>query len=162
MPDFGGEGGWMYIIPIAILVAVSFLMRRRGGMGKAESTPVEIASGLLLEVRENQRTVEATGPNMRPKKLTTGSWERNGAKVGFLGEPLRKELSQAFHLSEDYNLQVESAKKFKSVSYVSVVNVDKLKRSLANSSQGLEGWVKANMDQQGPTQQQRQGCLFGG
>ena len=157
--DFGEGGTLYYLIPIIVLIALSFFLRQRRGGG--ERTPVDIAGSLLFEMRENQRTLNTLGPQSRPKKLKTGSWNRNQAKLDFLGESLQNKMSEAYHLIEDYNVQVAAAKDFKSTSYLAVINVDRLKRSLASSSQGLEDWVKANMEQGGPTQQQRQGCLFG-
>ena len=159
--DFGEGSAYYYIIPIVILIVLSFVLRRR--KGGAEQTPVDIAGSLLFDVRENQKVVGAAGTQMRPKKLKTDSWRRNEAKIDFLDVSLRNTLSETFHLAEDYNMQVEAAKRFKSTSYLSVINVDRLKRSLSSSSQGLEEWLRANMQQGGPTQQQqRPGCLFGG
>jgi len=162
MDFFGEDSQLTFLIPIIILIALSFFMRRRK---PAEKTDVDIVGGLFLEVKENQRTVESISPHTaRFKKLKTDSWKRNSEKVGFLDESLRSSLARAFGLAEDYNMQVEAAKKFKSSSYLASINIDKLKRSLTASTEGLEGWLKANADKGGPggqQQQQRQGCLFG-
>ena len=160
--DFGEGSTFYYIIPIVVLIVLSFVLRRRRG-GGTEQTPVDIAGSLLFDVRENQKVVGAVGTQMRPKKLKNDSWRRNEAKLDFLDTSLRNTLSETFNLAEDYNMQVDAAKRFKSTSYISVINVDRLKRSLSSSNQGLEEWLRANMEQGGPTQQQqRPGCLFGG
>ena len=127
MPDLGEGSTFYYIIPIVILIVLSFVLRRRRGTG--EQTPADIAGSLLFDVRENQKVVGAVGTQMRPKKLKTDSWKRNEAKLDFLNVSLRNTLSEAFSLVADYNMQVDAAKRFKSTSYISVINVDRLKRS---------------------------------
>ena len=159
MDLFGDKSELAYLIPIIVLIALSFFLRRRK---PAERTEVDIVGSLFFEVKENLGVVEAIGPRTSFKKLKTGSWKRNSGKVDFLDESLRNNLAQAFSLAEDYNMQVDAAKKFKSTSYLASINIDRLKRSLAASHDGLEGWLRANMDKAGPGTQQRQGCLFGG
>jgi len=145
-----------FIILIVVLIVMTFVMRQR----RSEKTPVDIASSLFMDVRQNLGIVESMGAQRRPRKLKTDSWRRNENKLEFLDDSLRRELSNTFHLTEDYNRQVESVKNYQSSAYMSIISVDKLKRSLINSQQGLEEWLKANAGQGGQTSQ-RQGCLFG-
>lgn len=159
MPEnFFGEGSqWMILIPIIVLIVFSFLFRRR----KAERTDVEIAGSLFFDVNENLKLVESFSFRGRPRKFKTGSWNRNSAKVDFLEASLRSVLADAFGLAEDFNQEIEAARKYKSTTYLSAINVDKLKGPLTKSKQGLEDWLKANMQQMGPDAGRR-GCLGGG
>jgi len=155
---FGGEGNqWMFIIPLIILIVFSFLFRRR----KAERTETEIAGSLFFDVNANLRLVESFSFQGRPNKFKTGSWERNSGKVEFLDASLRSTLADAFGLAESFNQEIEAAKRYKSTTYLSAINVDKLKEPLTKSKQGLEEWLKANIQQAGPGAGQR-GCLPGG
>jgi len=154
--DFFGEGSqWAILIPIIILIVLSFVMRRRR---PAEKTDPEIAGTLFLDVNENLKLAESFSFQRRPKKFRTGSWQRNSEKVDFLDASLRSSLADAFGLAEDFNQQIESAKKYKSTIYLSGVDVHKLEEPLTKSKQGLEEWLKANIQQTGP-EAGRRGCM---
>jgi hypothetical protein len=155
-----GAGGdqWSWLIPLIIIIALSFIMRRRRPV---EKTPQDVASSLLMDVVANQRALQKFDTQKRPRKLQLGSWQRNSEKINFLDQSLRSTLSDTFRQVEDFNLRVESAKMYKSTSYLFGVNIDKLHEPLEKSRRGLEEWLKANMDQAGPGAG-RQGCLGGG
>ncbi len=149
---------WQWLIPLIIIIVLSFVMRRRR---PAEKTPQDIAASLLMDVTSNQRALEKFETQKRPKKLQLGSWQRNSEKIDFLESSLRSTLAETFRQIEDFNLRVESAKMYKSTSYLFGVNIDKLEGPLAKSREGLEEWLKANIEQAGPGAG-RQGCLGGG
>ncbi len=147
-----------WLIPLIIIIILSFVMRRRRPV---EKTPQDIASSLLMDVMANQRILEQFGSQKRPKKLKTGSWQRNREKINFLSDSLRADLVNAFSMAEDFNMRIDSAKMYKSDSYLFGVNIDRLEKPLQKSREGLEEWLKANIEQVGPGAG-RQGCLGGG
>ncbi len=149
---------WSWLIPLIIVIVLTFVMRRHK---PAEKTPQDIAASLLTDVMANQRTLERFESQGRPKKLKLGSWQRNSEKIGFLDQELRDTLSETFRQIEDFNLRVESAKMYKSNSYLFGINVERLQKPLEKSRAGLEEWLKANIEQAGPGAG-RQGCLGGG
>jgi len=149
---------WSWLIPLIIVIALSFIMRRRK---PAEKTPQDVASSLLMDVIANQRALEKFDTQTRPKKLKLGSWQRNSEKLDFLEPSLRSTLSNTFRQIEDFNLRVESAKMYKSTSYLFGVNIERLQEPLDKSREGLEEWLKANIEQAGPGAG-RQGCMGGG
>ena len=159
-PDiFGGEGGsssWMMIIPLIGLIVFSFVMKRR----KTESTPQDIASGLLSDLNANQGIVEHFDSQTRPTKLKIGSWQRNNNKLGFLDGATSSNITNFFKMAEDFNLQMDTAKKYKTTSYISGINTERMREPLAKSREGLQEWMKVNMQQAGPGAG-RQGCLPG-
>ncbi|MBE9478164.1 MAG: hypothetical protein IMY81_02845 [Chloroflexi bacterium] len=158
MDFFGGEGGsqWTMIIPLIGLIVFSIFMRRR----KSENTPQDIASSLLSDLNANQGIVEQFGSQMRPTKLKIGSWQRNNDKLGFLDNDTRNSITNFFRMAEDFNMQIETAKRYKTTSYLSGISVEKLKEPLGKGREGLQEWMKANMQQAGPGAG-RQGCLPG-
>ncbi len=159
MPDFfGGEGTsqWTLIIPLIVLIVFSVFMRRR----KTESTPQDIATSLLSDMNANQGIMEQFGSQMRPTKLKIASWQRNNNKLGFLDNETRTSIINFFKMAEDFNMQMESAKKFKATSYISGINTERMKEPLVKSREGLQEWMKANMQQAGPGAG-RQGCMPG-
>jgi hypothetical protein len=155
--DIFGEGNqWMLIIPLIIIMYALFFRRRR-----AEGTQMEIASSLFFDISENLRIVEGFGFQKRPKKFRTGSWQRNSEKVGFLETSLQSDLDEAFGLAESFNQEVDAAKKQKSNIYLSGVDVHKIEGPLTRSKEGLQQWIKTNMQQAGPDAGRR-GCMGGG
>jgi hypothetical protein len=149
---------WSWLIPLIIVIALSFIMRRRKPV---ENTPQEIASSLLMDVVADQQALEKFSTQKKPKKLKMGSWQRNWEKLDFLDPSLRETLSKTFTQIEDFNMRVESAKMYKSTSYLFGVNIERLQEPLDKSREGLEEWLKANAEQAGPGAG-RQGCMGGG
>jgi hypothetical protein len=149
---------WTWLIPLIIVIALSFIMRRRK---PAENTPQDIASSLLMDVLANQRALEKFSTLKKPKKLKMGSWQRNSEKLDFLEPSLRDNIADTFRQIEDFNMRVESAKMYKSASYLFGVNIERLQEPLEKSREGLEDWLRANIEQAGPGAG-RQGCLGGG
>ena len=153
--DFFGEGSqWAILIPIIILIVLTFVMRRRR---PAEKTDPEIVGSLFLDVNENLRLMERFSVRGRPKKFRTDSWKRNSEKVGFLPQSLQETLSQAFSLAEDFNQSIDAAKKQRSSIYLTGVDVHKLEAPLTKSKEELEEWIRANM----PVETGRRGCMGG-
>ena len=158
MDFFGGEGTsqWTMIIPLIGLIVFSIFMRRR----KSENTPQDIASSLLSDLNANQGIVEHFDSQTRPTKLKIGSWQRNNNKLGFLDGATSSNITNFFKMAEDFNLQMDTAKKYKTTSYISGINTERMKEPLAKSREGLQEWMKVNMQQAGPGAG-RQGCLPG-
>ena len=143
-----------FIILIVVLIVMTIVMRQR----RSERTPVDIASALFMDLRNNLGIVESMSGQRRPRKLKVEAWQRNENKLEFLSDSLRRELATTFHLTEDYNRQVEAVKSYQHQGYMSIISVDKLKRSLVASQQGLEQWLRENAGQSQQTSQ-RQGCF---
>jgi CRISPR/Cas system-associated protein Cas10 (large subunit of type III CRISPR-Cas system) len=152
--DLFGEGSsWAIIIPIIILVVLSIVMRRRR---PAEKTESEIVGSLFMDVSENLRLMEKFSYQRRPKKFRTDSWKRNSEKISFLSETLQNTLSQAFNLAEDFNQQIDAAKKQRANIYLTGVDAHKLEAPLTKSKEGLEQWIRANMSLETTG---RRGCM---
>ena len=146
--DFGaiGENIPIIVAIIGFILLQFFLSRRR----KPETTHQEIAQSLLTEVKLNQALVESYHLRQKPKKFETVSWRMNKNKLDFLSQSLQGVLSDTFMVAEDFNQQIEAAKKHKSASYMVNVNVDKLEEPLAKSKQGLEEWLQDNVGTKEP------------
>jgi len=157
--DFGdlGELGknLTVIIPLILLILFQIFARRR----RTERTAQEIVSSLLTEINQNQQLMEAFMVKWQAKKFKTGSWQRNKNRLDFLDVSTQTALADAFGLAEDFNRQIDSAKKYKSASYLANINVEKLREPLARSRQELETWLQVNAGQQ--KMPARRGGLFG-
>ncbi len=139
--NFGtiGENAPLIVVIIVLILLQFFFWRRR----KPEATREEITRSLLSEVRLNQALGETFRLRQKPKKFEAASWQINKTRLDFLSQSLQVALSDAFGMVEDFNRQIDVAKKHKSPSYVASLDVDKIKEPLAKSKQGLEEWLLA-------------------
>ena len=137
--DFGNIGSNIpaIVLAIALILLQLFLKRRR----KPETTQQEIVRSLLSEVKLNQALAESYHLRQKPKKFEIVSWQRNKNKLDFLDKAVQVALTDAFTTAEDFNGQIEAAKKYKSASYMVNVNVGKIIEPLTKSRQGLEQWL---------------------
>ncbi len=135
---------------IAIVLAIvllQFFLRRR----KPEGAYRETAQSLLAEVKLNQAMAETFHLRQKPKKFETVSWRMNKTKLGFLGESTQRNLSSTFAMVEEFNQQIDAAKKYKTTSYLVSMSADRLKEPLVKSRQGLEDWLLAKVGTIEPT-----------
>lgn len=138
--DFGDISGNIPIIALVIgLILLQFFLKRRRS---PETKPREIAQIMLSEARLNLRLAEVFTFSHRASKFITASWQINKNKLDFLDQSLQVALSDAFMMAEDFNQRIATAKKYKSTSYMAGIDVDKLKRILAKSLEGLEEWLQ--------------------
>ncbi len=156
--DFGDLGDLgkniTVLLPLIILILFQVFLKKR----KGERTPLEVVGSLLSEVNQNQKLMEAFLFHWQVKKFKTGSWERNKNKLDFLSQSLQNALSDVFGLAEDFNRQIDNAKKYKSSSYLANISVDKGRGRLARRKQGLGEWLEANI---GRKELPRRRSLFG-
>lgn len=127
------------IIGLIALIAFQYFMRRRR---PALTNQTQIAQGLLSEVRLNLRIADSFSYELRTRKFMTTTWKMAQNKLDFLGQETQTAITDAFTLADDYNQQISDAKKFKSTSYLSAINIDRLKENLAKSEEGLTAWLK--------------------
>jgi len=134
----------LLVLLVALFIGSIFFRKRRG-----ETAPMVIAMGLYRDVDKNQKLVEAFSFRLKIKKFKTKTWQKHKNRVDFLGEELRAALTDAFELAEDFNQQIDAAKKKGSSSYLSTIQVDKLGEPLARCRQGLEKWIQDNWGNRG-------------
>ena len=160
--DFGDIGERLPLIVVIVLfILMQFFLKRKRPV---ERTPLAVVHSLLLELKQNQQLAEAFRFQWQTRKFAMASWQRNKAKVGFLGSSLQVTLADTFTMAEDFNQQIAAAKKYRSTSYLASINVIKLKELLVKSEQGLEQWlVSEGMTPGSPPQSTSLlGGLFGG
>jgi len=133
----------LFVLGLAFLIAINLFLKSRHQARK----PAEMVLSLLSEINHNQKLVEDFQFHLNVKKFKTGSWKINKAKVDFLGQSLLTTLDTAFSMAESFNQDIDTAKKYRSTGYLTVISIDKLKEPLAKSKQGLEEWLQANIEQ---------------
>jgi hypothetical protein len=141
---FGDIGrNLIILVPIILLLIFNVFFKRR----KGEKTQPEIVFSLLSEIALNQQIVETFLQGQPVKKFKTGSWQRNKNKLDFLEQELQVAVAKVFSMAEEFNREIDSAKKFKSSSYLIGIPADKLKELLAHSRQWLEEWLQSHSGQ---------------
>ncbi len=126
------------ILTVVLLLVVFYFLRGRGG---GVGNRPELVQGLLSEVKLNQVLVETFQLRQKPKKFEMTRWQINNGKIDFLEESLQDTLAKAFSMVEDFNQQIQIAKKEKSTSYMNI-DVAELRGPLAESKKGLEDWLE--------------------
>ena len=129
-----------YLIPVIILIVTNVFFRKQ----KQQKTRLSVVRSLLSEINHNQKLMEAFSLQWQTKKFKTGTWKRNKDKMDYVDPGLRYTLADAFEIAEEFNREIDAAKKHKSVSYLAGIRVDRLKEPLARSKQGLEEWLTLN------------------
>ena len=115
---------------------------------------------ILADLNHDEKLVENFGFHRGAGRMRTGAWQKNKDRVDFLPQELRMMLAHTFEMSEEVNDRIDTAKKFKSDSYLAGIDVSKLKEPLAKSKQQLLEWLQANM-QNPEYQPKRRRSLFG-
>jgi hypothetical protein len=135
------------IVPVVIMVIfmLSSLFLRRRSMEKTEMGKV---ATLLAEINHNLKIIDNFSFTLKVKKFKTGTWNRHKTRLDFLDERLRATLAKTFDLADDFNQQIDSARKHQSSSYLASIEVDKLTDWLTKSQQGLGEWFNQNKDKE--------------
>ena len=145
----------IFIAALILLMAANFFFRKRRG----EKTPLGMVVGMLTDIRYNAKLTDTFTFHRGIKKFKTGGWKRGKDKVDFLPQEIMSNLSKVFEMTEDFNLRIDSAKKFGSDSYLAGIDVDKMKSPLAKSDQELTLWLQENMNKPEFAPAKRRGLL---
>jgi hypothetical protein len=147
--DWSGIGQILaYLIPAIAFVVFNIIFRKQ----QEQKRRLEVVKGLIAELDKNQKLMEAFSLQWQLKKFKAGHWQRHKNKLDYIGPALRATLAGAYEIAEDFNREIELAKKQKSTSYLAGVRVDRLKEPLAKSRQGLEEWYALNKDRKKPAE----------
>ncbi len=139
--DWGDIGKILtYLIPAIILILTNVVFRKQKGQ-KARLSAVR---SLLSEIDYNQKLIEASSLQWQTRKFKTDAWKRAKDKMDYIDPGLRYILADAYEIAEEFNREIDAAKKHKSASYLAGIQMDRLRKPLAKSEQGLEEWLVLN------------------
>ena len=128
------------IIPVIILLVVNVFFRKQQEQKRRLTT----VRSLLSEINYNQELMEAFSLQWQTKKFKMATWKRNKDRMDYIASGLRYTLASAYEIAEEFNREIDTAKKHKSLSYLASIQVDRLREPLAQSKQGLEEWLQLN------------------
>lgn len=129
-----------YLLPVIIFVVVNIFFKKQ----QERKRRLTMVRSLLSETNHNQKVMEALSIEWQMKKFKTETWKRNKEKLDYLTPELRSTLADSFEIIEEFNREIDSARKHKSASYLAGIQVGRLSEPLARSKAGLEEWLQSN------------------
>ena len=129
-------------IPAVIFLVFNIFFRKQ----QEQKKRLTVVRGLLSEIDYNQKTIEALSMQWQTNSFKTATWTRNKDKMDYIDSGLHYTLATAYEIAEEFNREIDMAKKHQSASYMSSIRVDRLRKPLAQSKQGLEEWLQLNKD----------------
>ena len=129
-----------YLVPVIIFIVINIFFRKQQEQKRRQST----VRRLLSEIDYNQKLVEAFHFQWQVKKFKTRNWKRNKDKMDYIDQSLHATLVSAYEIIEEFNREIDMAKKNQSASYLAGIQMDRLGKPLARSKQGLEEWLQLN------------------
>lgn len=132
----------LFGVALFMLLVLSLVIQawrtRRSPMGKVV--------GIVSSVRHNMKLCDNFRYDRSIGRFKTVAWDKHKEAVGFLPEGLRTELSGVFEEIAEINESIDAARKYGSDSYMSAIDVSKLKAPLASCKEKLQAWVYENMN----------------
>jgi len=150
LSDLGELGKTLsYMVPVIILILVSVFFKKQ----QEQKRRLAAIQSLLSEINYNQKLMEAFLFQWQAKKFKTGIWKRNRDKMDYIDQSLHTTLASVYEISDEFNREIDTAKKHKSASYLASIEVDRLREPLARSKQGLEEWLQLNKGRKEPAEE---------
>jgi hypothetical protein len=139
--DWGDIGQVLsYLIPVVAFILFNVFFRKQQERKRRQ----QVVRSLVSEIDYNQKLLEAFLYKWQTKKFKTGTWKANQAKMDYIDQSLLSTLAGAYEIAEQFNSEIEAAKKHRSASYLVGIQMDRLREPLAKSRQGLEEWLELN------------------
>ena len=142
--DFGDLGDigkiLTYLIPAIILILTNVVFRKQ----REQKNQLSLVRSLLSEIDYNQKLIEAFSMQLQTRKFKIAAWQRNKDRMDYIDSSLRYTLADAYETAEEFNREIDAAKKHKSASYLASIQVGRLRKPLDSSKQGLEEWLALN------------------
>ena len=128
------------LIPIIIFLVFNIIFRKQ----QEQKKKLTSVRNLISEIDHNQKLIEAFSMQWQTRKFKTSAWKQTKGKMDYLDSGLRYILSDTYAIIEEYNREIDMAKKQKSASYLVNIRGERLTKPLAQSKEGLEEWLQLN------------------
>ena len=146
----------LFGVVIFLLLVFSIYMRIR----RTSRSPMWRVVSILRNLNKNEKLVESFSFHHNIERFKMGGWKKYKDQVEFLPQEIRDALAEAFSLIQEINDRIDSAKRYKSNSYMAGIDVSKLKAPVSKGRQLLVAWVQENY-QNPEYQTRRRRGLFG-
>ncbi|MFC2014347.1 hypothetical protein ACFLU8_05745 [Chloroflexota bacterium] len=139
--DLGDIGKILtYLVPAIIIILTNVVFRKQ----KQQREKLTVVRSLISEIGTNQKLMESFSLQWHTKKFKIATWKKNKDKMDYIDPALHYTLADTFEIAEEFNREIDAAKKHKSMGYLAGIRVDRLGEPLAKSKQGLEEWLTLN------------------
>lgn len=137
--DWGEIGQVLsYLVPVVAFIVINIFFRKQ----QEQKRQRQMVQGLLSEIEYNQKLMDAFLFKWQAKKFKTGAWKNNRNKMDYIDQSLHNTLAGAYDIAEEFNREIEAAKKHRSPGYLAGIRLERLKEPLEKSRQGLELWLE--------------------
>ena len=140
--DWGDIGKiFGYLSPVVLFLIFNVLFRKQ----QEQKRRVAVVKNLLAEIDHNQKFAESFSVRSQIKKFKVAIWEKNKDKIDYIEDRgLHSTLVGAYEIINEFNREIDTAKKYKSTSYLVSIRPDRLREPFAKSRQGLQEWLELN------------------
>ncbi len=133
------------VIFVILIIFLLWVWSRWKGKGRGTSR-LQSAINMISDVNENLKLMEQRRVNPQlTKKFKTGAWNAYQDKLDYLEPETVTSLKETFTLINEFNTEIEIAKKSSSADTLQTMPLDKLKEPLDKSKEGLVKWLRANI-----------------
>ena len=130
-----------YLVPVIAFVVFNVIFKKQ----QEQRRRVTVVKNLLSEIDYNQKLMESFFLGQQTKKFKTAIWDRNKDKIDYIEDKeLYSTLVDAYDITDEFNHEIDMAKKYKSSSYLVGIKVDRLREPLNKSRQRLQEWLELN------------------
>jgi len=139
--DWGEIGKvFSYLIPVIMFLLFNVLFRKQ----REQQRRISVVKGLLSETDYNIKLAESFSLQSQMKNFKTTTWKRNKGKIDYIDQSLHSTLANAYEIADEFNREIDAARKHKSASYIAGIDTSRLIEPLAKSKRGLEEWLELN------------------
>lgn len=109
-------------------------------------SPLGKAALIAMDMNRSNKVIENLDQSRGVPALKTGNWKKHKDKIDFLPHELRMELGQVFEMLKEVEEMLNAARRFKSSSYLSGIDVSNIKEPLQKAREHLQDWIQENMN----------------
>lgn len=142
------------VVAVLFMVGNIFMKKR-----KTDSTPLGRVIAILFDIKKNRNLAESFTTHSNVRRFRVGSWQKSRNKLDFIPRETWFQLEKVFNMAIESNERIDAAKKFGSSSYLAGIDLDKMKKPLAEAEQAVQMWIDENM--QNPEYMPKRRGLFG-
>ncbi len=142
---------YLFLILVLVLLVWRFSRRQR-----SSSSNIDGASTVLADINANLQVIDEWMTKRQSKrKFQTRGWRSYKDKVVFLDPPIASALDGAFTLAEDFNIRIDSARRYKAMATLQDMPVESLREPFTKGKEALVFWIRAVYHDQSQTNYRR-------
>jgi hypothetical protein len=122
---------------VALFIGAIIYRQRRNS-----TAPMLIVFNLYRDIDKNMKLVNRSSQIRKAVRFKTKAWRKSQTHLDFLNEELRSAINAGFRLADEFNTQIENAKKTGAVVLLSTLPVESLTEPMTKAKTGLGEWIR--------------------